>query len=155
EFEMGAEPNYEWGASSNAIPPTTDFTAEIDNTVVRNDLIKLEDNWKYFDQGKYPGANWTSLELDDSKWESGQAMLGYGNSGSLNIEVSFGPDSRNRYPTTYFRKTFVVTNADDISRLEAKIIRDDGAVVYLNGHEIIRTNMPDGKVDYDTYANVT
>src|SRR5690606_12780068 len=45
EFEMGAEPNYEWGASSNAIPPTTDFTAEIDNTVVRNDLIKLEDNW--------------------------------------------------------------------------------------------------------------
>jgi hypothetical protein len=32
------------------------------------------------------------------------------------------------------------------------IKRDDGAVVYLNGREVFRTNMPEGPVSYSTLA---
>ncbi len=31
-------------------------------------------------------------------------------------------------------------------------MRDDGAIVYLNGKEVGRDLMPDGKVDYSTFA---
>jgi hypothetical protein len=33
------------------------------------------------------------------------------------------------------------------------LIRDDGAVVYLNGREVARSNMPAGSIDYNTAAS--
>ncbi|MNO13822.1 Endo-1,4-beta-xylanase A precursor [compost metagenome] len=155
ELEMGAEPNTKWGAASNAAPPTTDFSADFDDLLIRKDLIAGGSDWEYFDQGRDAGAGWTSLEYDDSSWSSGPAMLGYDKFNNVKTQVSYGPDAGNKYPTTYFRKTFEVKDASDVSALEASLIRDDGAVVYLNGHEIIRTNMPSGQVGYGTYANVT
>jgi hypothetical protein len=35
------------------------------------------------------------------------------------------------------------------------LIRDDGAVVYLNGAEVYRNNMPAGTIAYNTFANAT
>src|ERR1043165_1976061 len=32
------------------------------------------------------------------------------------------------------------------------LIRDDGAVVYINGMEVFRSNMPDDDIGYETYA---
>ncbi|SFM26442.1 alpha-1,2-mannosidase, putative [Gracilibacillus orientalis] len=153
ELEMSAEPNYEWG--TEATVPTTDFNQELDNKITRNELISKETEWKYFDKGQAAGDNWTAVDFDDNEWQSGKAMLGYDRNGNVNTEVSYGPDSGNKYVTTYFRKTFEVEDAEDIMGLEASLIRDDGAIVYLNGHEIIRTNMPSGDVDYETYANGT
>ena len=39
--------------------------------------------------------------------------------------------------------------------LEAALVRDDGAVAYLNGREILRSNMAQGNVRYDTFASLT
>ncbi|GGB41079.1 hypothetical protein GCM10011409_18240 [Lentibacillus populi] len=155
EFEMSPDPNPKWGSAKKAAPPVTDFTKEIDNKIARNELIQEESIWKYFDKGKYPGDGWTALDFNDSSWSSGQAMLGYDKYDNVKTEVSYGPDIDNKYPTTYFRKTFEVEDVESIMGLDANLIRDDGAVVYLNGHEVIRTNMPDGDVNYDTYANAT
>ena len=33
-----------------------------------------------------------------------------------------------------------------------ELLRDDGGIVYLNGVEIFRSNMPPGPVDYLTFA---
>ncbi|MFB5762742.1 GH92 family glycosyl hydrolase [Paenibacillus medicaginis] len=155
EFSMGSVPNTSWGASKAAMPPATDYSTEVDNNLIRQDLIAEKSEWKYLDKGKYAGAGWTNLNFDDSSWAAGRAVLGYDNKGFANTVVSYGPDGNNKYPTTYFRKTFEVTDLQDITKLEAGLIRDDGAVVYLNGREIIRTNMPQGNVDYGTYANAT
>ena len=38
--------------------------------------------------------------------------------------------------------------------LAIELLRDDGAVVYLNGTEIHRSNMPEGDIDYQTRASV-
>lgn len=57
-------------------------------------------------------------------------------------------------PTTYyFRNTFQF--ADDPARTELKLdlAADDGAVVYLNGAEVYRHNMPGGNVSYSTLAS--
>jgi len=39
--------------------------------------------------------------------------------------------------------------------LTMKLLVDDGCVVYLNGNEVARRNMPDGDVNYKTPASVT
>ncbi|WP_248930384.1 glycoside hydrolase domain-containing protein [Paenibacillus hamazuiensis] len=155
EFEMDSTPNTSWGAAAGAAPPTLSFTADVDNAYGRQALIAEQSEWKYFDKGQYAGDGWTSLGYDDSGWASGPAMLGYDSTGKVQTKVSYGPDAGNKYPTTYFRKTFEVADVNGIHELDAGLIRDDGAVVYLNGHEVFRTNMPAGEVKYGTYANAT
>ncbi|CAH0119953.1 hypothetical protein PAE9249_02462 [Paenibacillus sp. CECT 9249] len=155
EFKMGPEPNYDWAASPEAAPPMHDYSADVENNLSRQELIAEQSEWKYYDQGRDAGDGWTSAGYDDSAWASGPAPLGYDNKGYAQTVVSYGPDANRKYPTTYFRTTFDVSDAKDILELEAGLIRDDGAVVYLNGHEIIRTNMPQGPVTYDTFANGT
>ncbi|GIO64246.1 glycoside hydrolase domain-containing protein [Paenibacillus cineris] len=154
-FDMGPEPNTKWGASADAAPPMTDYSADIDHSLARQKLIAEGSSWKYYDQGKNPGSGWYNTGFDDSTWASGQAMLGYDSKGLVKTTVGYGPDANNKYPTTYFRKTFEVTDPSGVMELDANLIRDDGAVVYLNGHEVIRTNMPAGEVTYNTYANAT
>ena len=115
-------------------------------------LIALESEWKFHDQGEDLGTEWTGVNFDDSAWTSGEAELGYGDNDE-NTEVSFGPDEDNKHITTYFRKAFTFDeNAGDYNCL-LNLRRDDGAVVYLNGEEIARSNLPNGTIDYLTTAS--
>ncbi len=114
-------------------------------------IISKGDTWKYFDQGSLPAANWQVENFNDNGWQQGPAELGYGD-GDEATTVSYGADAGNKYTTTYFRKTFTVADTIGLGNLSASIRVDDGAVVYLNGMEIYRINMPGGKVDYSTLA---
>ena len=67
--------------------------------------------------------------------------------------VSFGPDSANKYITTYFRRSFQVNNAAAVTQLSVRLLRDDGAIVYLNGVEVFRSNMPEGEITFATFAS--
>ena len=42
-----------------------------------------------------------------------------------------------------------------MNALTLQLIRDDGAVVYLNGTEVYRSNMPSGTITYTTLASTT
>jgi Concanavalin A-like lectin/glucanases superfamily/Lamin Tail Domain/CotH kinase protein len=56
-------------------------------------------------------------------------------------------------PTTYyFRNTFQFGDEPSRTELKLDLAVDDGAVIYLNGAEVYRQNMPDGTVDYATLA---
>ncbi|MGB2822319.1 MAG: CotH kinase family protein, partial [Phycisphaerae bacterium] len=50
---------------------------------------------------------------------------------------------------------FNVDNAWTVTDLTVRVLRDDGAVMYLNGHELPRSNMPDGPIDYLTTTSNT
>jgi hypothetical protein len=113
--------------------------------------IAREDTWKYFDQGSLPSATWFSATYDDSGWASGQGQLGYGENDEKTV-VQFGPDANNKYVTTYFRKTFTIDNLEGLTDITASMIYDDGAIVYVNGIEVFRGNMPAGTVGYGTYS---
>lgn len=114
-------------------------------------LIGAVRAWKYLDDGTDQGTAWRAPDFDDSVWETGRAPLGYGDNGERTV-LNYGPDASDKYVTTYFRKEFTLTNPGDYSRLKVRVARDDGAIVYLNGVEIARSNMPDGPVDYQTGA---
>src|SRR4030095_11169209 len=54
--------------------------------------------------------------------------------------------------TFYFRHMFTVADASAISGLVVRLLRDDGGVVYLNGVEVFRSNMPNGPIFFNTFT---
>ncbi len=108
--------------------------------------------WKYLDNGTDQGTAWRATSFNDATWASGNAQLGYGDGDEATV-VSFGPNASQKYITTYFRKAIAVTNASSYTGFTLSIKRDDGAVVYINGIERYRTNMPSGTISYTTRAS--
>lgn len=115
-------------------------------------LIAAGETWKYLDNGSNAGTSWKELSYNDNAWKSGKAQLGYGDGDEATV-VSYGTSSSNKYITTYFRKGFTINNPSSFTSLTLNIKRDDGAVVYLNGIEVFRTNMPAGTIGYTTRAS--
>jgi hypothetical protein len=69
--------------------------------------------------------------------------------------VSFGPNSGAKYITTYFRRAFVLADYAGFTSLDLRVMRDDGVVIYLNGTEVYRNNMPSGAPGYLTLASTS
>ena len=107
--------------------------------------------WNYWDQGADPGPDWMSAGFDDIAWPLGFAELGYGD-GDEATGVSYGTNASNKHITTYFRRRFPVTDPAVFTNLLLRLKRDDGAVVYLNGTEVFRANLPAGPVNHLTLA---
>lgn len=104
------------------------------------------------DNGASPGAGWNTAAFSDTAWPSGNAELGYGDGDEATV-VSYGPSSSGKYITTYFRKTFNVTDPSLFFSLDLQAVRDDGIVVYINGTEVWRNNMPSGTITNSTLAS--
>ena len=114
-------------------------------------LVAAGATWKYLDNGSDQGTAWRESGFDDSAWLSGPAQLGYGDGDEATV-VGYGPDPSHKYVTTYFRHRFDVSDPAAYDGLVLKLLRDDGAVVYLNGVEVCSSNMPAGQVGYRTLA---
>jgi hypothetical protein len=118
-------------------------------------LISIGAVWKYLDNGSNQGTNWAQRNFNDNAWLSGPAEIGYGDTSDGRPEatvVASGP-SGNRYITTYFRRQFVVPPSVVVTNLEYRLVFDDGAVVWLNGAEQYRSNLPSaGAIAYNTPA---
>lgn len=108
-------------------------------------LVAAGSTWKYLADGSNQGTAWSQPGFDDSTWVSGPAPLGFGDP---HIITSL-PGG---FVTYYFRHTFAVADASSIAGLTLRLLRDDGAVVYLNGVEVYRSNMPPGPVGFSTLA---
>lgn len=108
--------------------------------------------WKYLDNGSDPLITWCDSSFDHSGWASGSAQLGYGDGDEATV-VSYGPDPNNKYVTTYFVKTFTVNDPSQYNGLKLNLLRDDGAIIYLNGEEIVRSNLPLDKGGYSVVAS--
>lgn len=120
-------------------------------SITTNTLVPTNSNWKYYDRGTDQGTGWRANAFNDTAWASGNAEFGYGDGDEATI-VSSGPNG-NFYPTTYFRKSFTVSNISDLTALKLRIKRDDGAVIYINGNEVARSNMPATSISYTTLAS--
>jgi hypothetical protein len=122
---------------------------------VYRDLVPVGAIWEYLDDGSNQGTNWIAPAFDDSAWASGPSPLGYSDSNGRFPATtnSFGPDPNHKYITTYYRRTFVVTNLAGYLGFYVLLQRDDGAVVYLNGAELGRNNMPSGPITSTTLAS--
>jgi hypothetical protein len=133
----------EWFARIRAISIRTNEYAST--------LVNGGDVWKYSDTGEDLGTSWVQTNYDDSGWQSGPAHFGYGDP-AVATTVSYGPERTNKYPTTYFRRTFVVPDGVVVTNLNFRLARAGGAVVWLNGQEAFRTNLPSGPITYTNRA---
>jgi lysophospholipase L1-like esterase len=133
----------EWGTRIQAISiRTNQFTT----VLVNGGAV-----WKYRDTGEDLGISWSQTDFDDSGWSNGIARFGYGDPATATI-VSFGVDPTNKFTTTYFRRNFVLPWNFVITNLNFRLARSDGAVVWLNGQEVYRVNLPDGLPLYTNLA---
>ena len=135
----------------NRSPDSSDLVAGVKLYLTVNPVSGRE-TWKYDDTGTDLGTIWKEHSYDDSAWDSGPAELGYGD-GDEATEIAYGGNPSDKYPCYYFRHAFNISDPSDYDSLTLKVLRDDGAVVYLNGVEIFRTNMPSGAITYDTWAS--
>ena len=72
----------------------------------------------------------------------------------MNTEIKpGGPDATNHAITTIFRHSFDLKDPAAVRNLELHYRVDDGCVIFLNGREITRRNLPEGKdIDHETRA---
>jgi hypothetical protein len=94
-------------------------------------------------------TDWTQRTFNDSAWPTGPGQLGYGDGDEATV-IGAAADL---ITAAYFRRTLVITNAESLSSIDFSLLRDDGAIVYLNGNEILRSNMPTGEVSITTLAS--
>jgi autotransporter-associated beta strand protein len=107
--------------------------------------------WKYNATSTDLGAAWRGLAYNDSAWSSGPSMLGFGDANGLTPATAV---PSNGQWTTYFRRMFQVPVPSQVQTLAGHILRDDAAVVYLNGTEVWRDpNLPaTSAISYNTPA---
>ncbi len=118
-------------------------------------VFPLGSKWRYSDRGNLDGTQWKETTYDDSGWKEGNAPLGYASSNSrYNTVISYGGNSTNKYITYYFRKVLHLDETpgeNDIYLLNYML--DDGMVVYVNGKEAGRFNMPIGTINFNTVSS--
>lgn len=130
--------------------PGASHTYDLVGKTVIETLVPLQSTWSFLDDGSDQGTAWSQPVFDDSVWASGSAELGYGEGDELSAIAGQGT-----HFTNYFRHRFILDAGElaDISGLSLRLKRDDGAVVYLNGNEIVRENLPGGVIAFNTPAS--
>jgi|GEM_PF-664013 len=109
------------------------------------DLVPAGATWSWT-TAPGSGSAWREPWNDSSAWASGPAPLGYG-------EPGLGTVTTVNQLRTVFVKTFTVVDVHDLSDVRLSVRRDDAVIVYLNGEEIARDNLPLGVVDGTTQAS--
>lgn len=121
------------------------------DVLAQTQLVAYGSSWKYLDNGTDQGTAWRSLSFNDGAWKTGNGLFGYGVSG-VATPISYGPNARKKYITTYFRKNIFLSGFANFASFSAGVLRDDGIVVYVNGVEVYRNNMPTGSINYLTFG---
>jgi secreted PhoX family phosphatase len=104
-------------------------------------------SWSYNDKGVQLADQWKDPGFDISGWASGNGPLGYGDPVTTTITQPLN--------AAYFTKDFTVDLSDLTATMELGVMRDDGIIVFLNGVEVVRDNMPAGVITYATLSSST
>ena len=94
-------------------------------------------------------AFWKSRRRTSSAWKVGTAQLGYGD-GDERTVIGYGPSSGAKYLTAWFRRGFTLGTLP--AGLVVRLVADDGALVRINGVEVVRDNLPAGTITPTTLA---
>lgn len=119
-------------------------------------VVARKSAWHYFENLAQQGAaqGW-QIPPGTDPWNSGVGIFGYGDPMDvLRINkvtlLQYGSNPNQRPITTYFRRTFQIADASLIKSAMVKILLDDGAVIFINGKEVLRPNMLSGTITHTT-----
>ncbi len=110
--------------------------------------------WRFF-RGKTEASSpdpttWRTVGFSDTSWESGPAPLGYGEA-AIVTEID---DMWDSYTSLFLRQAFEVSNAAVVNTLTVNMKYDDGLVLWINGEEVLRVNMPSNPGDPVAYNDL-
>ena len=142
----GSDPRLEGGAINPA-------ATQVPGTLVDFTMIPNGSDWKYEDTGTDLGTAWRAPDFNDDGWAAGPAPLGYGIITNTTIATMVN-SLVDRYNTVYFRREFELSDANLITEATVKVKADGGSVIYINGTEAVRDDMPDGEITYDTFSEL-
>lgn len=108
-------------------------------------IVPSGSNWRWSTGTNQTNRNWTLPGFNDAAWAQGPAQLGWGDGDEATVIPSGSI-------TSYFRSTFTVADPAALRSVVLGLVRDDSAVVYINGVEVMRSNLPDGAIAADTPA---
>src|SRR6185295_15805726 len=122
----------------------------------RTVLVQSNATWlfvKGFAEASSPFEAWRQLGFDDSFWSNAPAPFYYGDpyNGPGNPGTLLS-DMQGSYSCIFLRKTFTVANASAVTNLILNAQIDDGFIVWINGVEAGRYNMPPGDIPYNGLA---
>ncbi len=140
-------------------PPALPATPGGPATTPSEELFGIEAVWRYNDGDENLPVNWAATaHAVGGNWKSGGGPIGW-ETGTVNPAVATNlTPPINTIPyvfTYYFEREFTLTSQQlaDLDTLQIVHQVDDGAVVYLNGVEVARYNMPGGAVGPETAAS--
>lgn len=95
--------------------------------------VLAEDEWTYFEGVSQPDFNWNLSSYDVSSWKKGKGGLGNGdNDDATEVE---------QCTVLYSRIDFELSDPKDILSALIHADYDDGIIIYLNGQQIVRSNV--------------
>lgn len=142
----GASPAY----SATAPTETNELGSTQTATPQAETLVPQGGEWQWQYSPRAWEVDWQTADFDDRSWNRGSAPLGW------------GPDARTQTPpegtprraplSIQFRTDFTVSEPDLFSNVKLSFRADDGVVIYVNGTEITRVNLPAGALSAKSYA---
>ena len=120
---------------------------------ITNVLASPDSVWAWDESGADLGTAWRERDYDDSHWPRGRGIFAF-EFDTLNLCNAVRNTALSPGPVTcYFRFPFVVPRTSGRAVItSAQETIDDGAILYLNGQELWRVNMPAGPVTPSTPA---
>ena len=98
-------------------------------------------SWRMWRSTKNVAKKWKTADFNDGKWESYTAGQ----------DVHFADNIR----TVYLRSKFTYTMADPMAAMRVYLRVEGGLILYLNGNEALRVNLPVNDVTPSTQAYPT
>lgn len=126
-----------------------------DSDPVTTVVVEEGATWRWYFEQPAPPADWKQADFADGAWGSGPAPLGWGDPGPIATVIDHFDDPLDRARAAYFRHAVQIDDAGAVTALQLRTVADDGVVVYVNGVEVGRKNMPDGEITHMTYSTVT
>ncbi len=122
------------------------------NVYSQDTIIKSGDTWKYLDKGPANIENNSLLKLKSLNWSEGATPIGFGQGDEATV-INNIIDDDSVLTFFVFRKTITLNNPDEYKTFLLRLDRDDGAVIYINNKEVVRSNLPEGKISQKTLAS--
>lgn len=114
-------------------------------------LIRSGAEWKYYNNGKLKHNLWEIQDFKSPDWRTGTTPMGFGQGDEATVLKKV--DLQNATLTQfYFYKKMVIEHPEELKFFLIRLNHDDGAIIFVNSEEILRTNIPEGAISPNTLA---
>jgi outer membrane protein assembly factor BamB len=148
ELSMQREDKPRWGTImvwedlllATASPISVPLTSRIKLPENAQPVIDKGADWQYL-AGAHPNDAWTQPDFDTGGWKTSTAGFGYGDRDDETVLK----DMEGHYSAVYIRKSFSIPEPENVQELGLAINYDDAFIAYLNGGEILRVGVSEGR----------